>query len=101
MSYTRQIHSKSHVLVVFSVFCRFRKLGGAMWMYLACIIVYFGCIRLLDDVLTSNTSKYIQYIGPVNSGCIGKICMYCVCIEDVSDVSDVFKLYLVCIVQVF
>jgi hypothetical protein len=61
-------------------------------MYLMCIILYFGCIRDLDDILTSNTSKYIQYIGPVNSGCIGKIWMYCVCIEDVSDVSDVLKI---------
>ncbi len=61
-------------------------------MYLPCIIVYFGCIRGLDDVLTSNTSKCIQYIGPVNSGCIGKIWMYCICIEDVSDVSDVLKI---------
>jgi hypothetical protein len=54
--------------------------------------VYFGCIRGLDDVLTSNTSKYIQYIGHLNSGCIGEIWMYCVCIEDVSDVSDVLKI---------
>ena len=46
----------------------------------------------LDDVLTSNTSKYIQYIGPVNSACIGKIWMYCFCIKDVSVVSDVFKI---------
>ena len=61
-------------------------------MYLPCIIVYFGCIRGLDDVLTSNTSKYIQYIRPAKSGCIGKIWMYCVCIEDVSDVSDVLKI---------
>ncbi len=60
-------------------------------MYFGCIIVYFGCIRDLDDVLTSNTSKYIKYIRPVNSACIGKIWMYCFCIEDVSDVSDVFK----------
>ena len=61
-------------------------------MYFGCIIVYFGCIYVLDDVLTSNTSKYIQYIEPVNSACIGKIWMYCFCIEDVSDVSDVFKI---------
>ena len=61
-------------------------------MYLPCIIVYFGCISGLDDVLTSNTSKYIQYIRPAKSGCIGKIWMYCVCIEDVSDVSDVLKI---------
>ena len=60
-------------------------------MYFGCIIVYFGRISDLDDVLTSNTSKYIKYIRPVNSACIGKIWMYCICIEDVSDVSDVFK----------
>ena len=53
------------------------------------------------DVLTSNTSKYIQIIGPVNSGCIGEIWMYYICIEDVSDVLDVFILYLACIVLVF
>ena len=49
------------------------------------------------DVLTSNTSKYIQIIGPVKSGCIGEIWMYYICIEDVSDVLDVLKVYLVCI----
>ncbi len=53
------------------------------------------------DVLTSNTSKYIQIIGPVKSGCIGEIWMYYICIEDVSDVLDVFILYLACIVLVF
>ena len=61
-------------------------------MYFGCIIVYFRRIRVLDDVLTSNTSKYIQYIRPVNSACIGKIWMYCTCIQDVSDVSDVLKI---------
>ncbi len=61
-------------------------------MYFGCIIVYFGRIRVLDNVLTSNTSKFIQYIGPVKSACIGKIWMYCICIEDVSDVSDVLKI---------
>jgi hypothetical protein len=54
-----------------------------------------------DDVLTSNTSKYIQIIRPVKSGCIGEIWMYYICIEDVSDVLDVFILYLACIVLVF
>ena len=87
-----------HVFVVFRCFRQNRISGGARQMYLPCIIVYFGCIRGLDDVLTSNASKYIQYIGHVNSGCIGEIWMYCVCIEDVSDVSDVLKLYLACIV---
>ena len=62
-------------------------------MYFGCIIVYFGRIRDLDDVLTSNTSKYIQYIGPVNSACIGKIWMYCICIEDVSDVLKMYPIY--------
>jgi len=63
-------------------------------MYFGCIIVYFGRIRVLDDVLTSNTSKYIQYIGTVKSACICKIWIYChgICIEDVSDVSDVLKI---------
>jgi hypothetical protein len=55
----------------------------------------------IDDVLTSNTSKYIQFIGPVNSGCIGDIWMYSVCIEDVSDVLDVSIVYLACIMPVF
>ena len=54
--------------------------------------MYFGRISDLDDILTSNPSKYIQYIWPVKSACIGKIWMYCFCIEDVSDVSDVFKI---------
>jgi hypothetical protein len=54
-----------------------------------------------DDVLTSNTSKYIQIIRPVNSGCIGDIWMYSVCIEDVSDVLDVSIVYLACIMPVF
>ncbi len=68
-------------------------------MYFGCIVVYFGRIRVLDDVLTSNTSKYtgIQYIRPVNSACIGKIWMYCFCIEDVS---DVFCMYCVSISDV-
>ena len=92
MAYTLEIHLKYHVFVVFKGFRHNRKSGGARQMYLPCIIVYFACIRGLDDVLTSNTSKYIQYIGPVNSACIGKIWMYCFCIEDVSDVSDVFKI---------
>ncbi len=63
----------------------------------------FCMYQPFDDVLTSNTSKYIQIImiGPVNSGCIGKIWMHYVCIEDVSDVFNGFILYLVCIVQVF
>jgi hypothetical protein len=91
MAYTCDIHWKYHVFVVFRCFRQNRKTGGAMQMYLPCIIVYFGCIRGLDDVLTSNTSKYIQYIRPAKSGCIGKIWMYCVCIEDVLDVLDVFK----------
>ena len=55
----------------------------------------------IDDVLTSNTSKYIQIIGPVNSGCIGDIWMYSVCIEDVSDVLNVSIVYLACIMPVF
>ena len=54
--------------------------------------MYFGRISYLDDVFISNRSKYIQYIQPVNSACIGKIWMYCFCIEDVSDVSAVFKI---------
>jgi hypothetical protein len=54
-----------------------------------------------DDVLTSNTSKYIQIIGSVKSGCIGEIWMYYICTEDVSDVLDVLTLYLACIVPVF
>ena len=76
MAYTSEIHSKYHVFVVFMCFRQNRKSGGARQMYLPCIIVYFACIRGLDDVLTSNTSKYIQYIGPINSGCIGKIWKY-------------------------
>ena len=101
MAYTCDIHWKYHVFVVFRCFRQNRKTGGAIQMYLPCIIVYFGCIRGLDDVLTSNTSKYIQYIRPAKSGCIGKIWMYCVCIEDVLDVLDVFKVYWICIMRVF
>jgi hypothetical protein len=67
------------------------------WMYLHVFCMYWP----IDDVLTSNTSKYIQIIGPVKSGCIGEIWMYYICIEDVSDVLDVFILYLACIVLVF
>ncbi len=69
----------------------------AFWMYLRVFCMYWP----FDDVLTSNTSKYIQLIGPVKSGCIGEIWMYYICIEDVSDVIDVFILYLACIVPVF
>lgn len=101
MAYTCDIHWKYHVFVVFWCFRQNEISGEGLQMYLPCIIVYFGCIRGLDDVLTSNTSKYIQYIGPVNSGCIGKIWMYCVCIEDVSDVLDVLRVYWICIMRVF
>ncbi len=89
MAYTCEIHCKYHVFVVFRCFRHYRKLesGGAWQMYLPCIIVYFGCICSLDDVLTSNTSKYIQYIGLVNSGCImygqdlDVLCLYWGCIR--------------------
>ena len=60
------------------------------WMYQRVFCMYWP----IDDVLTSNTSKYIQIIGPVKSGCIGEIWMHYICI-------DVFILYLACIVLVF
>ncbi len=44
---TCHIHAKSYVFVAFRVFCRFRKSGGAIWMYFGCISVYFACIGRL------------------------------------------------------
>ena len=92
---TREIQGKIHVFVIFRCFGHNRKSGGRWQMYLPCIIRYFGCIGDLDDVLTSNTSKYIQYIGYC------KFEMYLQIWDVLADELDVLYVYAVCIVWVF
>ena len=73
-------------------------------MYLACFIVYFGCICVSDDVLTS---KYIK-IHLIHLACKSRmywqdldvLCLHWGCIRCIRCIKIVFGLYCLCILIV-